>query len=418
MHLRNLATFQNWDCHSCSNCCREYAVPVTEAERRRIEAQGWDKDAELAGQRFWKRHGPWWGRRYRLAHRREGGCVFLGPDNRCRIHTRFGAEAKPLACQLFPFVLVPAGDHWRVSLRFACPSAAAGKGQPLAAHRPELERLARLLEQQEREAVTTTPVPLLQRGQKVDWRDVFRFVEAVMGLLRNRDEPVERRWRKCLALSGLCRQAQFDKLSGGKLTEFLALVSNALADEAPADLEAVPRPTWIGRMLFRQEAAIYARKDHGEARGPATRRPLARLGIGCRFALGKGRVPRVNALLRPGVTFADLEKPVGPLPAVAEEMLEKYYLVKVGSLQFCGPTGFGLSLWDGLDTLALTLPLVLWLARGLDAGSRLEAVTRAISIVDDHFGFNRILRTRRHRLAVRLLAGRGELSRLIAWYSR
>ena len=47
-----------------------------------------------------------------------------------------------------------------------------------------------------------------------------------------------------------------------------------------------------------------------------------------------------------------------------------------------------------------------------------EGVTRALSIVDDHFGFNRVLATFRQRLSFQILARGGELPRLIAWYSR
>ena len=45
-------------------------------------------------------------------------------------------------------------------------------------------------------------------------------------------------------------------------------------------------------------------------------------------------------------------------------------------------------------------------------------MTRALSIVDDHFGFNRVLGTLRQRLSFKILARRGEISRLVAWYSR
>ena len=74
---------------------------------------------------------------------RDRGCVFLSPDNRCRLHERYGAEAKPLACRLYPFVLVPAGDHWRVSLRFACPSVATNQGRALPQHADEILRRSR-----------------------------------------------------------------------------------------------------------------------------------------------------------------------------------------------------------------------------------------------------------------------------------
>jgi lysine-N-methylase len=419
MRLHQLPVLQNWDCHGCGGCCYQYQAPVTEEERRRIEEQGWDKDPDLAGKRLFTARGPWWRRRYLLAHRpKGGGCVFLSAEGRCRIHERFGAEAKPLACRLFPFVLVPAGDHWRAGLRFACPSAASNRGRPLADHRADVEQFARLLERQEGPEVTTLPPPPLQPGQRVAWSDLLRFMQAILTLLQERDISLERRWRKCLALAALCRQAQFDKLTGGRLSEFLDMVSSGLDAEVPAEPENVPPPTWIGRMLFRQAAAVYSRKDWGPVRGPATRGVLGRLGIGIHFALGRGKMPRVNAHVCPGMTFAQMESPAGPLPPDAQAVLERYYQIKVESLQFCGPTGFGLSFWDGLESLALTLPLLLWLARGMEASSRAEAVERAVSIVDDHFGYNRALRSRRHHFIRRLLAGRGELARLMAWYSR
>src|SRR5262245_28014667 len=140
--LRHLPVLQNWDCHVCGTCCKEYLVTVTDEERRRIEAQGWDKDPDFAGLPLFAREGPPWARRYHLNHRPDGSCVFLRENGRCRIHERFGYETKPLACRLFPFVLVPVADHWRVGLRFACPSAAASKGRPLSGHDPDLERFA------------------------------------------------------------------------------------------------------------------------------------------------------------------------------------------------------------------------------------------------------------------------------------
>jgi lysine-N-methylase len=128
MQVRALPVLQNWDCHSCGDCCRSYAVPVTAEERRRIEGQGWDKLPEFAGVPYFvKRNGEFF-----LNHRADGGCVFLGADKRCRIHAQFGSGGKPLACRIYPFLLVPAGDHWNLGLRLACPSAAENKGGPWA----------------------------------------------------------------------------------------------------------------------------------------------------------------------------------------------------------------------------------------------------------------------------------------------
>src|SRR5260370_41390371 len=77
MPVRNLPVVQNWDCQGCGNCCRELQVHLSEEERARIEALGWDEVKELRGQRLFVRDGWWWARRTRLNHRPDGSCVFL-----------------------------------------------------------------------------------------------------------------------------------------------------------------------------------------------------------------------------------------------------------------------------------------------------------------------------------------------------
>jgi lysine-N-methylase len=415
MPVRHLPVVQNWDCHACGNCCRDYDVPVTEAERQRIEAQGWKQDPQIGDLPLFVRQGRW-SNSYRL-FRSDQGCVFLTEDNRCRLHQRHGADAKPLACRLFPFVLVPVEDHWRVSMRFACPSVAANQGRALAEHDNEVNELAVVLERNQNLTGKAPPVPELQAGQPIGWPDLLRFVDALLGILRQRSDRLERRWRKCLALAALCRQSRFDQVSGTRLTEFLDVIGSGLDADVPADPLAVPAPGWVGRMCFRQILAVLGKRDRGALRGPATESPWRRLLAGWRLARGIGPVPRLNALL-PETTFERVESATGPLPASAEEILERYYVVKLGSLQFFGSTCFELAFWDGLEGLDVTLPVILWLARALETRSRDEAVTLAIQLVDDHLGYNPVLNSRRYRSMVSTLARRGELAHLVAWYSR
>src|SRR6266852_5052 len=47
--VRHLTVLQNWDCHVCGTCCKEYPVAVTDEERRRIEEQHWDKESGFQG---------------------------------------------------------------------------------------------------------------------------------------------------------------------------------------------------------------------------------------------------------------------------------------------------------------------------------------------------------------------------------
>jgi lysine-N-methylase len=415
-----LPVLQNWDCRATGSCCKEYRINLTEDECRRIEAQGWDADRDLGGQQPFRRTG-WLHRRPFLNRRADGSCVFLSPEGRCRIHERHGAEAKPLACRLFPFVLIPAGERWRVGLRFACPSAAASLGRPLSEHSAELgdmaDRLARRENLRPRPDGALTAPPALVGEQRLDWPDLLSLVDHLLALLRDRRDSMERRWRKCLVLAEQLRATRLDQLPRRALEETLSILTAAADADTPKDPHQVAPPTALGRVIFRLAASLYTRKDHGPNRGLAARGRLALFGAAVRFARGVGTVPRMHALL-PDATFEQTEQPRGPLGPAADEVLERYYLIKVGSLQFCGSASFGLPFWEGLEALAVTVPMILWVMRLFRETTPEDAAVRSLSIVDDHFGFNPLLATRRMRLGFRALARRGELARLIAWYSR
>ncbi len=159
---------QNWDCHACSDCCRIEAV-ITDEEKRRIEALDLVDDAEVAPKPWFARTGGGPGK-WKLRHRPDGGCVFLTADNRCRLQERFGADVKPFVCRLFPFVLIPAGNHWRVGMRFSCPSAAANKGRPIADARKDLVHLSHLLEKHVGRSADSAPLPYFNRVSRFPGR--------------------------------------------------------------------------------------------------------------------------------------------------------------------------------------------------------------------------------------------------------
>lgn len=414
--LRSLTVLQNWDCHGCSDCCRTYHVRVTFEEKDRIDQQGWEHDPAVNDTEwvvYDRKSGG-----YRLNHRPGGMCVFLDENQQCRIHAKFGSAGKPLACRLYPFVLVPVGDHWRVGLRYACPSSAGNLGRPLAEHREELTAYARQVEGERTNAELATVPPPLQAGQSVPWPDLLRFVTVLVKLL---DGPgsLEQRLRGMHALAVECRGARFEKITGQRLTEFLDLLAPALMEDLPP-ASKVRQPGWVGRVMFRQLAALYARKDLGKDRGQmADRGAWGRARAAWRFARGTGMIPPVHAFI-PAVSFTEAEQPLPPLSPQANQTLERYYRLKLESVQFCGSPNFHLSFWDGLDSLLLTYPVILWLTRILTVAERNqdEAVVLAMRIVDDNFGFNPLLGSRRQQIALRMMNIKQEIPRLIAWYAR
>lgn len=50
----------------------------------------------------------------------DGRCVFLSPEFRCRIHARWGAEAKPRVCQQYPLVGLQTEDGTRPGVDPGC----------------------------------------------------------------------------------------------------------------------------------------------------------------------------------------------------------------------------------------------------------------------------------------------------------
>src|SRR4051812_34665967 len=228
--VKTLPVVQNWDCHVTGTCCHEYQVTLSADEVARIEQQGWTAE-ELGGLPPFKQSGPFRDGATLLNHRESGACVFLGPEGRCRIHEKHGYEAKPLPCRLFPFVLVPAGDHWRVGLRYACPSAAGNKGRALPEHQADLLEFASGLarrEKLEKQADgTLTPPPRMDNGERLSWPAVLRFVEGLMKVFRNRRDPVELRMRKALHLAADLRKARLAEVEGPRLGDLIDLLTTS-----------------------------------------------------------------------------------------------------------------------------------------------------------------------------------------------
>src|SRR5262249_52359747 len=247
-------------------------------------------------------------------------------------------------------------------LRFACPEAAASRGRPLEQHTAEIRAYVAEFEKRENVAGRTLAPTPLQGKQTVDWSDLDTLVQGLSIVMSDRRDLVERRLRKALGLAHPCRQAKFDKISGKRLEDFLSILIGAADPELPADAAALPPPSGIGRVLFRQMLALFSRADSGAIKGRASRHRLALLMAAIRFARGTGPVPPVNALI-PATTFEKLEEPLRPLPADCEQMLERYYSVKLHSMQFFGPTNFRHAFWDGLESLVLTYPVIMWLTR-------------------------------------------------------
>jgi lysine-N-methylase len=415
-----LPLIQNWSCHSCGGCCRKHLIEITEEDRRRILEQNWTPADGIGNESPMIWHaGPPWKKRYRLAHRSDGSCVFLDEKGLCRIHAKFGEAAKPLACQVYPYAIHPGGRKLALSLRFSCPSVVANKGRPVSLQTRDLKRIVDLTVP---ETASRIPAPAIMPRVHLEWPDFQRFVNALDMTLAEPGTDLLTGLLRALFWVRLVAQSKFDVLRGNRLDEYLQIITEAAKNEV-GKVSTLPRePSRVGRLQFRMLAATYSRVDTFEksARGLGARVRLLRAAL--RFARGRGKVPPLHPGFEP-VHFDRLEAPFGGLSSEAEAILTRYFRVKIQGLHFCGLPYYRIPFVEGFYSLALVFPVVLWQARWLAASESRDKITtddvaRVLAITDHHHGYSPVLGTRSSRRRVRLLTHADDLERLCRWYAR
>lgn len=290
-----------------------------------------------------------------MAHRADGRCVFLNDENRCRIHGKFGEPAKPRACRLYPFVFNPAGDEFRVDIRFDCPEVANNRGRPMTDHRKALRELLPVVAPVA--AAELAPPPYLP-GVPAEWGTLLRITDAFTKVMQHEKLDLTRRIACAVNLTAALDNPGIPGLDDRKLDDLLRRAMSQLEEAALADPLPRVSPPGIIRATFRQILAVYGRRD-GVHEKP---RVWQRLTNSLRMVRGRGTVPPLRKGL-PAVDFAALEEPFGVPGGEAAAMLVRYYRLRLWSLGFCGRTFYGRSFLQGLNMLWLTYPAILWFAR-------------------------------------------------------
>src|SRR5262249_29213156 len=122
-------------CQGSGDCCRNYALgPLRDDDIARLQRLPLaDAFPALGGEPFFLER-VIDGRTVRYLRTVDDHCAFLQPDTRCGIHGRFGADAKPLMCRLYPFEQVATIAGRRISDKGSCASfAVSARSGPLVA---------------------------------------------------------------------------------------------------------------------------------------------------------------------------------------------------------------------------------------------------------------------------------------------
>ncbi|MFQ5412762.1 MAG: YkgJ family cysteine cluster protein, partial [Phycisphaerae bacterium] len=253
---------QRYDCHGCTNCCRDLVVQLTSDDRTRIDGGGWARRLKVE---------PYvrLGRMTVLNHRPTGGCVFLTDQGQCLIHAEQGASAKPLACRLYPFTFQPEADALRVGYRFDCPSVARNDGSPLPKHRRLLERLAQSKFPHGFHPRAADRWELI-KDYPLAGTTVDRLIDRMDRWLADRGQPFQLRLLGLYSLTQTLGAARLKRFDDARLIELVTLLSSDLAGTAHELSErSIEPPTRRQSRLFSQ--AIFAHCEHvtfQQARSP------------------------------------------------------------------------------------------------------------------------------------------------------
>lgn len=289
--VRLLPVTEYWDCHGCGICCRHVIIPLSEEEYERIRGQGWDKHPELAGHRLFVRT-RFGTSKYRLAHRPDGFCVFLSPQGRCRIHEKFGADAKPLVCRMFPYQLVPLERFAYLTLRHNCPSVISQQGRSLA----EQEEDWRPLVENQRFQMTLTPPPPLTVTYRGNWNQFLYVANAVERFLTDTRFPMVRRLAHAVIFAQLLDRCRLARLNAQQFVDLVGLLERGITKEVAPLFNQRVAPNRTAQLVFRRCLIEYYRLHPGSCLEAGWRGRFTWILTSWSMATGRGRIP---ALLRP-----------------------------------------------------------------------------------------------------------------------
>jgi lysine-N-methylase len=408
---------QQWSCHGCTNCCRELVVHLTPRDRREIDRQDWGD--KIGGPAYVKL-----GSQYVLNHAPNRACVFLDDAGKCRIHAAHGSEAKPLACQLYPFSLHRAATALRASLRFDCPSTGRNLGEKISSHGREVSRLARELD---------NTVPLMFAGRPTATQltgdralspaEEDALLERLDEWIRDTNVPFARR---LVGMASITETLAAAKLSEFDEDRFIELVT-LLFDDLPAAVDdvlssALPPPT--ARQLRLLRMTIFAHCEFvrfEQARQgffASLRYRWGQLSRARRFASDDGTIPALWEGCRP-VHHSDVSRPsTASLQRGADELLTRYIRARLQGRTAYGAGYYGVPWVDGLRALSLAICSVGWLSsyaayQEERKVAEIDDFVRAVAVVDRNAGRSPELGARTAILRGRYLSANQGIIRLI-----
>lgn len=405
---------QRYSCHGCGNCCRDFTVQLRPEDLEKLRKQEWE--SKLGGPVTIEFRGVTF-----LRQREDGACVFLMENGLCRVHAEHGFTAKPIACQLFPFHLLPAsgggGRGVEMGLNFACQSVLDNKGAELKSHQAELMRMAGELA----ELHAPARPPLLTDRLAASASEARSLADAIDRWLRDDEHPLAVRLDGLAWVASSLAAAKLENVRDRRFADLLDVLFGALPDEL--EHHPIDRPTSRQMKMLRQ--AVFARTEDPKlwkiARQGRLRTTLSQLARSRRLKSGRGKAPSIGVGWPSDVDLAGVESIApasGEDAAVIDDLMTRWLRATVLGGRAWGAGYYGWSMTSGLQATLLNAACAGWLAR-LHAKGRgsqaidLADVKAAIGRIDRTSGRAKWLGSKAERLRLAFLGMDDGLRRLL-----
>ena len=363
--------WQQYSCHGCGDCCRDFTVQLRDRDLRKLADQKWADRMGIPITQTFR------GQSY-LARNADGSCVFLKDDGLCRIHAEFGFEEKPIACQVFPFNIAPDSSSVRVGINFLCKSVQRNQGSSLDSHRKDLKRFVRSLPELNHSAADP---PLAAGIDSASRLEIDALAERADRWLCRSEIDLPTRLDGIAFIASCLGDAKLSTLRQGRFVELLDTLFSVLPGEL--DLQVLAPATKRQRGLLRQ--AVFTRTEDpriDDKRGRFSA-ILSQLMRSRSMRRGRGATPHLTGALPHGVDFRAIEgvAPFDESPEVESisELWVRYLRASLFSGRMWGSAHYGWSVVDGLQALVLNLVCISWLAK-LSSASE----SRPVALLKDH----------------------------------
>ena len=390
-----LTETQKFTCSCCAHCCRGFLVPVTQKERNAI-ADLRDWPSELKVQQIYIRTqlaGP---AGYALAKRPDGRCVFLDSDNLCLIHKRYSPAAKPIACQLYPFVFTPTADQLPIALRFDCPAVCKNQGQLLTEYQQQLQTFADQLIPKN----ANFPIPNITPKRTITAKNFIVVNNAVLKIIISNAIPLNIRLHWLASFIDHLLKLNWKNVTEKELPEILDMLRTGLFVELANYHPDFKQLTGRAKKHFSQYLFILSQPSQNPTLKPpgifnTLRGRIKQARVMTAFSNSNAQLPQTHPDW-PSCKIAELEKSFGPITSDIDSLLTRFFTNRVATFNYCGPNLYNYSIIQGLQTLIIATAAAAYLMRiyAIKANRAflvLSDIQSVLKILDGNLGYAKAL---------------------------